>query len=166
MEGGSGAQRTADGCFHAPLVVAYPYSRTVGTTLAHFFTELTEGRLAGTVGSDGKVWCPPAEFDPHSGEAMTRWAAVADTGTVTTWAWEAAPAEGHPLDAPFAWALIRLDGSDGELLHAVAAPGAAAMRTGMRVAARWRAERGQGIADIVCFDPCGDDRVPASDGDG
>jgi uncharacterized OB-fold protein len=72
---------------------------------------------------------------------------------VTTWSWQAEPIDGHPLDRPFAWALIALDGSSSEMLHAVDAGSPEAMRTGMRVRARWAAERGTGITDIACFEP-------------
>lgn len=151
----SGYVRTGDGCFQAPLVVAYPYSRTVGTTLSTFFTALRDGQLRGTVGDDGQVWCPPAEFDPASGRPCAAWSEVADRGEVTTWSWQATPSEGQPLDRPFAWAMIRLDGADGEMLHAVDAGSAASMSTGMRVVARWRDadQRGNGITDIACFEP-------------
>ena len=40
------------------------------------------------------------------------------------------------------------------MLHAVDAGSAAAMRTGMRVRARWAAERVGSIRDIACFEPC------------
>jgi hypothetical protein len=72
------------------------------------------------------------------------------------------PLEGQPLGGPFAWALIRLDGADTAMLHAVdAGPGmgpetggAAVVRTGLRVRARWAASRVGSIRDIACFEPC------------
>ncbi len=42
------------------------------------------------------------------------------------------PLEGQPLDKPFAWALIKLDGADTALLHAVAADSPDAISTGAR----------------------------------
>ena len=55
----------------------------------------------------------------------------------------------HPLDHPFAFALIRLDGADTGLLHAVDAGSMDRMRTGMRVAARWKDERAGHITDLT-----------------
>jgi uncharacterized OB-fold protein len=72
---------------------------------------------------------------------------------VTTWSWAARPADGQPLARPFAWALIRLDGADTALLHAVDAGSAAAMHTGMRVRARWADSPAGHIRDIACFEP-------------
>ena len=63
------------------------------------------------------------------------------------------PLAGQPLDRPFGWALIRLDGADTALLHAVDAGSAAAMHTGMRVRARWAEQPAGDIRDIVCFEP-------------
>jgi len=56
------------------------------------------------------------------------------------------------LAHPFAWALVKLDGADVEMLHAVDAGSPDAMRAGARVAVRWAAERVGGINDIACFD--------------
>ena len=101
--------------FVAPLEVAYPYKRTVGTLLSRFFMSLQEGRLEGTRGSDGRVYFPPAEFDPVTGAQLDEWVTLPETGTVTTWAWQSVPQPDQPLDRPFAWAMITLDGADVDL---------------------------------------------------
>ena len=67
-------------------------------------------------------------------------------------AWIYTPLPNHPLDRPFAFALIRLDGATTSMLHAVAAD-ENAMQTGMRVAPRWRAETIGDVLDIECFEP-------------
>jgi uncharacterized OB-fold protein len=64
------------------------------------------------------------------------------------------PLAGQPLAEPFAWALIRLDGADTAMLHAVDAGSAAAMRTGLRVRPRWAERPAGSIRDIACFEPC------------
>lgn len=145
-------QRADDGSFTAPLLLSYPYSRTVGGTLARFFTSLRDGRIEGTRGADGRVIVPPAEFDPLTGAPCTEWVQVAEQGTVTSWAWQSQPQPDQPLDRPFAWALILLDGADVEMLHAVDAMTSAAIATGSRVKVRWAAECSGGITDIACFD--------------
>ena len=72
---------------------------------------------------------------------------------MTTWAWVNEPRNLQPLERPFAWALIRLDGADTAMLHAVDAGDPGAMKTGMRVEPRWRDERIGMITDIECFVP-------------
>ena len=76
---------------------------------------------------------------------------VADTGVVTTWAWNDRPLAGQPLSKPFAWALVQLDGADTSLLHALDAP-ADQISTGMRVRIRWAEETTGMIHDIACFE--------------
>lgn len=153
MSGGTTAyERTGEGVFTAPLELSYPYSRTVGGTLSRFFTSLRDGRIEGTRGSDGRVYVPPAEFDPLTGAPCTEWVTVAEQGTVTTWSWQAHAQPDQPLAHPFAWAVIRLDGADVGMLHAVDAGEPANIATGSRVTVRWAAERHGGIDDIACFD--------------
>ena len=74
---------------------------------------------------------PPFEYDPVTAEPPAELIEVQPTGTVPSWSWAPAPLAGQPLEHPFAWALIRLDGADTAMLHAVDAGSAAAMRTGM-----------------------------------
>ena len=141
--------------FTATHVVEYAYRRSVGPILGRFFTELREKKIVGTRTPQGRVLVPPAECDPETGETLEEFAEVGPGGVVTTWAWVHRPIEKHPFSHPFAWALIRLDGADSALLHAVDAGEEAHMATGMRVAPRWRPERKGEIHDIECFEPEG-----------
>jgi uncharacterized protein len=137
----------------APLVLEYPFSRTVGAVQSAFLTGLREGLVLGVRGADGRVICPPVEYDPVTSDELTELVGLPARGTVTTWSWEPEPRPGQPLDHPFAWALVRMDGADTGLLHAVDAGSAGAMRTGMAVRVRWRDEREGAITDIACFEP-------------
>jgi uncharacterized OB-fold protein len=139
--------------FTAEHVVEYDYRRSVGPVLGRFFTALREGRILGTRAPDGRVLVPPMEHDPESGDALEELVDVGPAGTVTSWAWVQAPRAAQPLDRPFAWALIRLDGATSGFLHAVDAGAESRMTTGLRVRPRWRAERCGAIQDIECFEP-------------
>lgn len=142
--------------FVAPLELAYPYKRTVGTLLSRFFVSLQNRRLEGTRGADGRVYFPPAEFDPVTGAPLTEWVTLPETGVVTTWAWQSTPEAGQPLDHPFAWAMITLDGADVPMLHAVDAGSPDQIATGTRVRVRWAETPQGGINDIACFDVIGE----------
>ena len=76
---------------------------------------------------------------------------MASVGTVVSWTWQSEPLEGQPLDRPFAWALIKLDGADTPLLHAVDAESSDAISTGARVHAHWVDEPVGAITDIAYF---------------
>ena len=136
----------------APLIIEYPFTRTVGPVQSAFLTGLREGVILGITRSDGTVMVPPVEYDPDTAEELTELVEVAETGTVTTWAWEPEPDERQPLDRPFAWALVKLDGADTPMLHVVDAGSPDAIETGTRVRIRWADEREGAITDIACFD--------------
>ncbi|WP_330183679.1 OB-fold domain-containing protein [Nocardia sp. NBC_01503] len=145
----------------APLVMKFDYTRSTGPTIGRFLTGLRAGRVVGVRGSDGRVIVPPAEFDPITADALTEFVDVADIGTVQSWSWVAEPLPGQPFDRPFAYALIKLDGADTALLHAVDVASPADISTGMRVRARWAAERTGDIHDIACFEPGETSTAPA-----
>jgi uncharacterized OB-fold protein len=137
----------------AAHVLEYPYRRSVGPVMGAFFTGLRDQQLVGVRTRDGRVLVPPVEYDPESGEAIDEIVPVGPGGVVTTWAWVEKPRPKHPLDRPFAWALVKPDGATSAMLHAVDAGSAAAMRTGMRVRPRWNPTPEGNIHDIVCFEP-------------
>ena len=137
----------------APLEIGFAYTRSTGPTLSQFLAGLAGRQILGARGADGRVHAPPFEFDPVTFAPPGELVPVGPAGTVLTWTWMDRPLAGQPLDRPFGWALIRLDGADTGLLHAVDAGSAAAMHTGMRVRARWAEQPAGDIRDIVCFEP-------------
>ncbi|WP_097866295.1 Zn-ribbon domain-containing OB-fold protein [Streptomyces sp. rh34] len=137
----------------APLVVAFPFTRSLGPVQSAFLTGLRERTVLGVRTEDGTVLVPPVEYDPVTANEIRDLVEVAPTGTVTTWAWNPDPRRDQPLGTPFAWVLVRLDGAGTALLHALDAPGPDAVRTGMRVRIRWAETRTGAITDIACFEP-------------
>lgn len=137
----------------APHKLAYTYKRSLGPVLSRFFTGLRDKQIHGVRRADGSVMVPPREYDPETGEALSELVPVADSGVVTSWAWVQKPRARQPLAHPFAYALIRLDGAATPLLHVVDAGSERAMKTGMRVRARWAAEPVGSIHDIQAFVP-------------
>ena len=138
---------------HASHRLEYPYSRSVGPVIGGFLTGLREGRLMGVRGSGGSVIVPPTEYDPATGEDTGELVEVGPGGVVESWAWVSRPLRKHPLDRPFAWALIRLDGADTAMLHVVDAGTPDRLSTGDRVTARFKqaGERVGSVTDIEAF---------------
>jgi uncharacterized OB-fold protein len=95
---------------------------------------------------------PPPEYDPDTHEKVTDFVELSPTGTVTSWAWCPEPVAGQPLDRPFAWVQVRLDGADGTLLHALDVASPDEVETGVRVRVRWAEEPVGAITDIACFE--------------
>jgi hypothetical protein len=132
----------------APHKLKYTYKRSLGPVLSRFFTGLRDRQLFGVRRADGTVMVPPREYDPDTGEGLSELVPV-----VTSWAWVQQPRAKQPLPKPFAYALIRLDGAATPLLHVVDAGSASAMKTGMRVRARWAEQPAGAITDIQAFEP-------------
>jgi uncharacterized OB-fold protein len=148
-------------------VLEYPggYTRSVGPVIGRFFTSLRDGRLEGVRLADGRVLVPPAEYDPTTSDAIAldgdHWVPVGPAGRVQSYTWVSEPKPGkHPLSKPFAFALIRPDGADTALLHAVDCGTADAITVGARVAPRWRTERTGHITDIEAWVVLSDGEEP------
>ncbi len=143
----------------APHVLEYPYVRSVGPVIGAFLTGLRDGRILGAQSRDAQgkatVIVPPTEYDPVTSADVGALVEVGQSGVVTTWSWAPEPKKDQPLDRPFAWVLVRLDGATTAMLHVVDAGSLDAMSSGMRVTARWRpaAERVGRVQDIECFVP-------------
>ena len=134
--------------------IVFPYKRSLGPVIGAFMTGLTEQRILG-IRSGARVIVPPLEWDPQTGAELDAdgMVEVGPAGTVESWTWVPVPTEQHPLDRPFAFAYIRLDGASTPMLHAVDSGTRDALAVGARVAPRWRGTRIGHIGDIVAFVP-------------
>lgn len=139
----------------APVRVEFDYTRSTGPVVGRFLTGLRDAVVTGARVADGRVLVPPPEYDPVSHEQVTDFVDLEPVGEVTSWTWVSEPVAGQPFDRPFAWVLVRLDGADSALLHALDVTSADKVRTGMRVQVRWADERVGAITDIACFEPAG-----------
>ena len=124
-----------------------------------FLRALEQGKLLGArTGADGKVYFPPKEANPATGQPLDQYIELADTGTVTTFAIINIPFAGQRIKPPYVAAYVLLDGADIPVLHLVADIEADQVRMGMRVQAVWkpREEWGLGIDNIEYFRPTGE----------
>jgi len=126
----------------------YPYTRTLGPIFGPFLTALRDGRLLG-IRCGERVLFPPMEFDPEGGASLEPdFVEVGPGATVETWTWISEPSSNHPFQQPFAFALLKVDGADTAMVHAVKATGPGAMSAGMRLKAQFRQERRGAITDL------------------
>ena len=140
----------------APLVkidLEFPYTRSVGPVIGAYLDGLEERRLLASRARD-RMLSPPLEYDPATGAAVEpELVEVGPEGVVTSWTWVAEPNPNHPLDRPFAFALVTPDGANTPMVHAVDAGTIDKMSTGMRVQPRWRDEPHNMIDDLACWEP-------------
>jgi uncharacterized OB-fold protein len=131
----------------------FPYSRSLGPVVGAFLAGLREHKILGVRAGSGAVLVPPLEYDPYTGAALDELVEVGPLGTVASWTWVEQPTPKHPLDRPFAFALVTPDGADTPMVHAVDAGTIDKMSTGMRVQPRWRDEPHNMIDDLACWEP-------------
>jgi len=138
-----------------PFQLGYNYTRSTGPVVGRFFTELRQRKIVGTRGDDGTVYVPPMEYDPVTASELSEFVEVSDRGEVVSWCWVSEPRASHPFSHPFAWAMVRLDGADVPMIHALDCTDIEAVHSGMRVKVRWLEEPQGNITDIRCFEPEG-----------
>ncbi len=132
--------------------LGFTYTRSTGPVVGRFLTGLRDRRIEGVRGSDGRVIVPPMEYDPVTAAALDEFVEVGQQGELVSWCWVSEPREAHPLQQPFAWGMVKLDGADVPMVHCVAAASESDLSTGARVQVRWAdAPRGH-ITDIACFE--------------
>ena len=132
--------------------LGFTYTRSTGPVVGRFLTELRDRNIVGIKASDGRVIVPPMEYDPETAEALSEFVEVGSAGEIVSWCWVTQPREAHPMDKPFAWAMIKLDGADIPMIHCVEAAAEADVSTGARVKALWAEETVGSITDIRCFE--------------
>ena len=130
----------------------FPYRRSVGPVIGAFLTGLRDRKVVGVRTTGGHVLVPPFEYDPDTGDEVAELVEVGTEGVVVHAAWVVEPLRTHPLDRPFAWAMVRLDGADTPLLHALDCGSADRAAPGTRVRIRWRDETVGHLSDIECFE--------------
>ena len=134
------------------FTLEFPYKRSLGPVVGQFLTGLRDARFVGVRSASGRVLVPPLEYDPETGDATGELVEVGVAGVIEEWAWVSEPLRIHPLERPFAWVLVRLDGADTALLHALDVSSPDQVQRGARVRARWRTERRGHITDLECFE--------------
>ena len=135
----------------APFELAYNYKRSSGAVMSKFFEALGQQKILGTKSRAGKVFSPAAEFDPQTHESLKEMVEVGPGGSVESYSWIEAPQNHHVITAPFAFALIKLEGDDSTMLHMIADCNEADLSIGTRVTAAWSETSDKRITDIKFF---------------
>ncbi len=133
--------------------IAVPYSWWVGATGSRFLIALRDEKkiMGSRCGECGTVYVPPRKNCGRCFRDMDEWVELGNEGEVKSFSIVHTPFKLHPAKAPFAYALIKLDGADVALLHIVTG-GLDALKRGARVRAKFREERTGHILDIESFE--------------
>lgn len=130
------------------------YVYTSGIAGDKFFTALKKGKfLASKCGKCGKVYVPPRMYCEDCFVELTEWVEVPNKGTVDTFTVVHVDRNENLLEKPEVWAFIRIDGTDGGVVHRVNVP-AESVEIGMSVKAVFKKEKEREgrITDILYFE--------------
>ena len=133
---------------------------TAGIAGEKFFRAIKEeARILGTrCEACGLTYVPATMFCERCFAALDEWVEVKSRGTVFTYTVLHRDLDGNPLDPPAVLAYVKLEGSDGGLVHYLGEIDPEAVHIGMAVEAAFKdaAERKGSILDIAYFRPVGD----------
>jgi uncharacterized OB-fold protein len=130
---------------------------TVGIAGEAFLREIKDqGRFLGTRCSGcSMTYVPPVMFCERCFAQLDDWVEVASTGVVFTYTVLYQDLDEKLLEQPDILAYVKLDRSDGGLIHRLGGVGPDEVEIGMEVEAVWKppAERAGSILDIEHFRP-------------
>ncbi len=137
--------------------IKIPYSWQAGETASFFLTQLRDrGKIWGKHCPEcGKVLVPPRKSCPFCFVDTEKWVEVSDEGVVETFTLVRGGTPIQPLKAPFAYAVIRLDGASTGLVHVLSEVEPEKIREGLRVKAVFSKDRKGSLLDIAYFKPVG-----------
>ena len=137
--------------------IKVPYSWQAGETASHFLIQLRDhGKIWGKrCPRCEKVLLPPKKSCPFCFVDTDQWIEVSDEGMVETFTVVRRDTAIQPQKAPFAYAVIRLDGADTGLVHVLGEVEPDRVREGMRVKAVFSESRTGSLLDIAYFKPIG-----------
>jgi uncharacterized OB-fold protein len=133
---------------------------TAGIAGEKFFREIKDNaRIVGTrCEACGLTYVPATMFCERCFAELDEWVEVASRGEVFTYTVLYCDLDEKPLDPPAVLAYVRLDGSDGGLVHYLGEVEPECVCVGMEVEAVFKdaAERQGSILDIAYFRPVTD----------
>jgi uncharacterized protein len=133
--------------------IAVPYTWWVGETGSRFLIGLRDDEkiLGNRCSKCNTVYVPPRKNCGRCFEDITDWVELSTEGVVKAHTVVRYASPVQPAEPPFAYALIRLDGADVDLLHIVRND-LDRLKNGVRVKARFKEERTGHILDIEDFE--------------
>ncbi len=137
------------------------YNLAAGPAWVHFFDSFKKERIFGKrCKKCERVLIPPRNFCPRCFDDQMEWVEVSGEGEIKGWSMTNYRYFGMPTEPPFITGLIRLDGSDVDMVHLIGGFDLNDMelvrrkiRIGVRVKAVWAEEKNGTIMDIRYFKP-------------
>ncbi|MBD3253830.1 MAG: DNA-binding protein [Candidatus Lokiarchaeota archaeon] len=133
--------------------IKVPYKHTAGAYVEKFMTDIgKENKIMGVkCPKCNKVFVPPKMVCFECFEKMEEWVEVGNQGTIKGFTVITHNTEVMPLDPPFAYGIIRLDGADTDFIHLINEGDPSKIEVGQRVEAVFKPKPRKRILDIKFF---------------
>lgn len=134
-------------------VIRVPYTWAAGKPASKFYTGLRNRKIYGIRCPDCHlVFVPPKKTCHRCFSELSDWVEVNDTGTLETFTVVHYFEPGlHPIEPPFAYGIIKLDGADTGMVHLIRAKDYGLLKEGSRVKAVFRKKPRGTYFDISYF---------------
>jgi len=131
------------------------YNWSVGKAGERFFTELKDNKriIGARCRKCHRVLVPPRIFCEECFVDDMEWVEVEPRGTLVTFGDSYFSTEGKRLKEPWILGIVKLNGSDGGLIHFIGEAKAEDLKIGMPMEAVFQEEREGNILDIKYFRP-------------
>ncbi|MFQ5925700.1 MAG: Zn-ribbon domain-containing OB-fold protein [Dehalococcoidia bacterium] len=135
--------------------IVVPYRYSVGGVGSKFLIALRDNKriMAIRCRECNRVYMPPRGNCSRCFSKLEEWVELEGKGTLLTYTIINYPLPIHPVEAPFAYGVIQLDGADTGFTHLLGEVDPKEIRIGMRVEPVFREEREGNILDIKYFRP-------------
>jgi hypothetical protein len=144
-----------DGLLVHQGVIRVPYTWAAGTVASRFYAGLRNKKIYGIRCAKCRMVLVPPKKTCHQcfGE-LSEWVEVGPEGTLQTFTVvHYHEPELHPLKAPLAYGIIKLDGADTGMTHVIAEADLKALKEGMRLKAVFKEKPEGNYLDIEYFKP-------------
>ncbi len=137
--------------------IKVPYTWQAGETASYYLTKLRDEKkiLGKQCPKCNKVLIPARKNCPFCVVPTDKWVELSGEGVVDTFTIVHKETNIHPMKAPFAYAIIKLDGADTGLIHVLGEVDLGEVKEGMRVKAVFAEKRNALPLDIAYFKPIG-----------
>ena len=136
--------------------IEIPYKYFAGEVGSKFLIELRDRKkiLGIRCPVCNRVYCPPKSTCIKCFSKLHELVELSDKGTLLTYTIVYGNRQPmHPLEPPFAYGVVQLDGADTGITHILGEADFGDIRIGMRVQAVFKEERQGSILDIKYFKP-------------
>lgn len=142
-------------CYQVQGKLEIPYRYFAGEFLSQFFVELRDHKKIRGVRCPqcAKVLFPPRSVCGRCLTPLKEWVELGESGTLQSFTVIHYSEPTHPLPAPLAIGLIKVDGADTSMLHLIGEVEPRALKAGLRLRAVFKEEREGSILDILYFKP-------------